>query len=387
MIDTFAAPSTARATYTNVHLQLPDRAVHGSIVVEDGRITEIAEGVVQHGIDGGGAVVIPGLIELHTDNVETAIAPRPRVRWPVGSALLFHDRVVTAAGITTVCDAISIGESTSGASRLEFLEPVVAALDAAIAAGRLAADHRLHLRCELGYADLLAVIERFAGHPRLLLLSLMDHTPGQRQFADVERFESYYTAKYGVPRDRISALVEKLQRNQREIVPANRAGIVALARERGIPLATHDDGTLEHVAEAVADGAVIAEFPTTLEAARAAHEAGMAVLMGSPNLVLGGSQSGNVGARELVDAGLVDVFSSDYVPLSLVQVPFTLAALTGKPLFETLRCVTSAPAEAIGLGDDRGSIAIGKRADLAFVDASEPTVRVAAVLRDGVRVA
>lgn len=390
MIDTFAGPVTARATYTNVQLQLPDRAFLGSIVVEHGRIADLAEGVVRGGIDGAGAVVIPGLIELHTDNVETAIAPRPRVRWPVDSALLFHDRVVTAAGITTVCDAISIGESTSGASRLEFLEPVIAALDRAIAADRLGADHRLHLRCELGYADLLPVVSRFAGHGRLALLSLMDHTPGQRQFADVEHFESYYSAKYGVPKDRIRALVEKLQRNQIETVPANRAGVVALARERGIPLATHDDATLEHVAEAVAEGAVIAEFPTTREAAQAAREAGLQVLMGSPNLVLGGSQSGNVGALELVEHGLVDIFSSDYVPLSLVQVPFTVAAVTGRPLYETLRSVTSTPATAIGLGDDRGSIEIGKRADLTFVDATDATdanVRVVAVLRDGMRVA
>lgn len=387
MIAVHAGPATARTTYTNFALQLPDRAFIGSLVVDGGRIVDIAEGTVRGGIDGGGAVLMPGLIELHTDNVETVLRPRPGVRWPFESALLYHDRLVTAAGITTVCDAISIGDTLSGASRLDFLVPVIEQIEAGRARNRFTADHLVHLRCELAYDELVAVVSRFVDNPLTVLISLMDHTPGQRQFASLEKFEQYYTGKYKLEPARVRELIADWQANQEERVPANRAAVVALARERSIPLATHDDATLEHVAQAIDEGAVLAEFPTTLEAARASHEAGLHVLMGTPNVMLGGSQSGNIGAMDLALAGLVDIFSSDYVPQSLIHGPFAIAAATGRPLHETMRTVTSTPAAAIGLLHDRGSIEIGKRADLVFVDASEPYVRIAGVVSNGVRVA
>ena len=387
MIETQVPPVSARATYTNANLQLPDRSFIGSLVIEAGRIVDIAEGAVRCGIDLGGNILMAGLVELHTDNIETVIAPRPGVRWPVDSALIFHDRAVIAAGITTVCDAISIGDTLTGNSRLEFLEPVIAAIDRGRAGDWFAADHQLHLRCELSYAELVAVVSRFADHPRLALLSLMDHTPGQRQFANLDAFETYYVKKYGVGRARVRGMVDEWQRNAEARVPANRAGIVALARSHGTPLATHDDATLAHVTAAAAEGAVIAEFPTTREAARGARAAGLQVLMGSPNVMLGGSQSGNIAALALAREGLVDIFSSDYVPQSLLHAPFAVSAATGRPLFDTVRSVTTLPARAIGLDGDRGSIEIGKRADLLFVDARESYVRITGVLRDGVRVA
>lgn len=382
-----AAPGKEREVFTNFRLQLPDRELLGTLVVEDGRIVDIAPAFACEGVDGGGAILMPGLVELHTDNLETALAPRPGVRWPLASAAAYHDRVVIAAGITTVCDAIAIGDTVPGSDRYDNYEPMFDVIAEGRAQGRYAADHLVHLRCELVYDDLVSAVRRYVDYPLVALLSVMDHTPGQRQFADLARFEQYYSGKHGYSPQQIRDLVETRRRDQILHAASNRAAVVALAHGRNVPLATHDDATREHVAEAVRDGAVVAEFPTTLAAARAAHEAGLFVLMGSPNVVLGGSHSGNVAALELARLGLVDVLSSDYVPQSLLQAVFMLAAELGVPLHETMRLVTQNPAHALGLDADRGALEIGKRADLISVDTRDAIPRITAVVRDGKRVA
>ncbi len=386
MIDAPQSSALERLTYTNVRLQLPDREMLGTLAVENGRIVDIGEGRARNGIDAGGAICMPGLIELHTDNIETMLAPRPGVRWPLELAAQYHDRIVIASGITTVCDAIALGDTVPGSSRLEHYAPIIEIISQGVAAGRYAADHLIHLRCELVYDELLAIVERFIDDPLVAIVSVMDHTPGQRQFADLAKFEQYYAGKHGLDRAGVARIVAERLRAQERHATVNREAVIAMARERAIPLATHDDATLEHVREAVREGAVVAEFPTTREAAHAAHEAGLLVLMGSPNVVLGGSQSGNVSALDLAQDDVVDIFSSDYVPQSLLAAPFAVTAATGVPLHRTMRSVTSTPAHALGL-DDRGVLEIGKRADLLFVDARDAQPRVRGVISNGLRVA
>ncbi len=386
MIDTMQRLESGRAAYTNGRLLLPDREVWGTLIVENGRVADIGEGLFRGGVDVGGAICMPGLVELHTDNIETVLAPRPGVRWPLELAAHYHDRSIIAAGITTVCDAIALGDTLPGSSRLEYYAPIIEVIARGAAAGRYASDHRIHLRCELVYDELVEVVARFIDEPLVVLLSVMDHTPGQRQFADLDKFEQYYGGRYGLDRAGIARVMEDRLRAQERHAASNRDRVVAMARERSIPLATHDDALPEHIAEAVREGAAIAEFPTTAQAARAARESGLHVLMGAPNVVLGGSQSGNVSALALAASGLVDIFSSDYVPQSLLQVPFALAAATRAPLYETVRSATSTPARAIGL-TDRGTLEIGKRADLLFVDVDRDQPRICGVVSAGVRVA
>jgi alpha-D-ribose 1-methylphosphonate 5-triphosphate diphosphatase len=386
MIDAPYSGALGRATYTNAKLQLPGCELFGTLVVEDGRIVDIGAGCVRSGIDSGGAICMPGLVELHTDNIETVLAPRPGVRWPLELAAQYHDRIVIAAGITTVCDAIALGDAFPGSARLDHCAPIIDVIARGVNEGRYAAEHLIHLRCELVYDKLIDVVRRFIGDPLVALLSVMDHTPGQRQFADIGKYEQYYSGKHGLDRAGLARLIEERIRDRERHGAINRNAVVALARERAIPLATHDDATADHIAEALREGAIIAEFPTTHEAAQAAHAAGMLVLMGSPNIVLGGSQSGNVSALELAAAGMVDIFSSDYVPQSLLHAPFAMARLTGAPLYQTMRSVTVTPARAIGL-DDRGELAVGQRADLLFVDASGAHPRVTGVVCNGKRVA
>ncbi|MEM9503113.1 MAG: alpha-D-ribose 1-methylphosphonate 5-triphosphate diphosphatase [Cyanobacteria bacterium P01_E01_bin.43] len=373
--------------YTNYRLQLPDQEVVGTLTVRDGLIADIQPGVVAHGQDGDGQYLLPGLVELHTDNFEQRLAPRPKVKWPIALAAVYHDRDLAAAGITTVCDAIAVGDITPTSMRMTQFDPMIRAIHEGQLAGRLAVDHRLHLRCELGYNQVHEVTATYADHPLLALISLMDHTPGQRQFVKIDKYKEYYQGKHGVTAEAMDDFIRDRITAQQHHAADNRRALVELAAKHQICLASHDDATPEHVQEAVQDGAKIAEFPTTLAAAKAAHSQGLKVLMGSPNLILGGSHSGNVSAMELIAAGLVDIISSDYVPQSLLQAMFTIAQQQAKPLYEIARLFTINPAQAIGLADDRGSLAIGKRADLVALQYDGVAPRVTSVWRQGQRIA
>lgn len=373
--------------YTNYRLQLPHEEVLGTLVVQDGVIADIQPGRVNQGQNGDGDYLLPGLVELHTDNFEQRLSPRPSVRWPMEMAATYHDRDLAAAGITTVCDAIAVGDITPTSVRMTQYGPMIDAIHQGQLKERFAVDHRLHLRCELGYEQVHEVTAAFADHPLLSLVSLMDHTPGQRQFAKVEKYKEYYQGKHGVSAEDMEAFIQaRIEAQQRHAV-ANRRKLVDLVRERQICLASHDDATLEHVQESLQDGASIAEFPTTLEAAEEAHAHGLQVLMGAPNLILGQSHSGNVSAMELVEQDLVDIISSDYVPQSLLAAMFVIAQQRQKPLYQAMQPFTINPAKAIGLASDRGSLEVGKRADLITLHYDGDVPRLTSVIRQGRRVA
>lgn len=365
--------------FTNYRLQLPDRELLGTLVVRDGTIADIQPGIVRSGQDGEGHYLLPGLIELHTDNLERNIAPRPGVRWPIEAAAVYHDRDLVSAGITTVCDAIAIGDSDPKSMRMTHFGAMVDVIHEGQNRDRYRANHLIHLRCELGYEDVFGVVEQYAEHPLLVLMSLMDHTPGQRQFTNLDKFKEYYMGKHGVTAEQIDDFIQERLDAQQLHALQNRDALVALARDRAIAIASHDDTTTEHVETAVAEGATISEFPCTMDAAKLAHLKGLQVLMGAPNLVLGGSHSGNISAMELIDVNLVDLLSSDYVPRSLLQSVFLIAEHSHLELFEATKLVTSNPAKAIGLESDRGHLAVGLRADLVTVrhDGSVPLLTAA----------
>jgi alpha-D-ribose 1-methylphosphonate 5-triphosphate diphosphatase len=373
--------------YTNYRLQLPHEEILGTLVVRDGAIADIQPGIVNQGQNGEGDILMPGAIELHTDNLEKCMSPRPGIEWPLEAAVTYHDRDLIGAGITTVCDAIAIGDIKPGSRRLTDFAPAIDVIEKGQKEQNFAADHRLHLRCELSYESVCDVAEKYAGNSLLSLISLMDHTPGQRQFVSIEKYKEYYMGKHGISAAEMEEFIRSRQQNQQQYAQQNRQALVNLTQQRGISLASHDDATADHVREAVKDGAAIAEFPTTLEAAQTAHSQGLQVLLGAPNVVLGGSHSGNVAAIDLLAQDFGDILSSDYVPHSLLQSVFIVSEKTGKPLYETMRLVTSNPAKAIGLFGDRGSLEIGKRADLICVRDDGNVPRLTSVVRSGKRVA
>ena len=375
--------------YTNYCLLLPDTEQIGTLVIRDGIIADIQPGIVSQGQNGEGNYLLPGLIELHTDNLEKCLSPRPGVRWNLEAAAINHDRDLISSGITTVCDAIAIGDVTprEDSIRLHNYAPMIDAIAEGQVSERFSTDHWLHLRCELGYEHLYNIIEPYSEHPLLALISLMDHTPGQRQFVNVDKYKQYYVGKHGVPEAKMDEFISMRLESQRKHARENRQALVKMTQEKAISLASHDDATVDHVQQAIAEGVVLAEFPTTIDAAKEAHSNDLQVLMGAPNIVLGGSHSGNVSAMELVELDLVDIISSDYVPRSLLQSAFIISQQANKPLHKAIQLVTINSAKAINLDKEIGSLEIGKKADFITVHDDGIVPRILEVYKQGKRLA
>ncbi|EGJ6234757.1 alpha-D-ribose 1-methylphosphonate 5-triphosphate diphosphatase [Escherichia coli] len=350
----------------NVKLVLENEVVHGSLEMQDGEIRAFAESQshLSEAMDGEGGWLLPGLIELHTDNLDKFFTPRPKVDWPAHSAMSSHDALMVASGITTVLDAVAIGDVRDGGDRLENLEKMINAIEETQKRGVNRAEHRLHLRCELPHHTTLPLFEKLVEREPVTLVSLMDHSPGQRQFANREKYREYYQGKYSLT----DAQMQQYEEEQ-------------------LALASHDDATHAHVAQSHQLGSVIAEFPTTFEAAEASRKHGMNVLMGAPNIVRGGSHSGNVAASELAQLGLLDILSSDYYPASLLDAAFRVADDQSNrfTLPQAVRLVTKNPAQALNL-QDRGVIGEGKRADLVLAHRKGNHIHIDHVWRQGKRV-
>ncbi len=371
----------------NAQLVLSDQIVTGSLCIRDGKISDIDSGTSNAGEDMDGDYLIPGLVELHTDHLEAHYTPRPGVRWDMLAAIQAYDAQVASSGITTVFDCLRIGFENEGQFLPGEMRTLAEALSKAQADGRLRSEHMLHLRCEVSTASVMNEFAEFNDHTRVRIASLMDHAPGQRQFQKLDQYILYYKTKRGLTDEEFDRYVDERKAQSAKYADKHRLAIAEICKVRGITIASHDDATIEHVEEAIAFGVRLAEFPTSVEAARASHDAGMSVLMGAPNVVRGGSHSGNVSARELADIGVLDVLSSDYVPISLIQAPFVLAAESdGMTLPDAIAMVTSTPARTVGL-NDRGRIDTGLRADLVRIRHNENPPIVRSVWREGERVA
>ena len=373
--------------FTNGKIVTPEEVFAGTLRVAGGFIQDVAPGLsrASAAVDLEGDYLLPGLIELHTDALERHFMPRPGVRWPETAAVLSHDAAIMAAGITTVFDALALGDAKENSGRILELDAMADSVKGARANGLLRVDHFLHLRCEVCYPDVVSLFRSFEGEPLVKLVSLMDHTPGQRQFIRVEKFLQYYKGKYSLSDGEAEELIRRRKENQKKYSRAHRESIVGLCRKKTLPLASHDDTTLEHIQEASSEGVVISEFPTTLEAARAAREAGLVVLMGAPNMVIGRSHSGNVSALDLARAGLLDILSSDYVPSSLLHGAFLLHRELGWGLAQAVNLISLNPARVARL-EDRGGLEAGRQADLVRVREHEGTPIIQGVWRKGERI-
>ena len=356
---------------TNTNIILSNEIIYGSVKIRDGCISEIDDQPtsIKNSIDLEGDFLLPGLIELHTDNLERHCVPRPSVLWPFRSAVIAHDAEIASAGITTVFDAIAVGGAMLNKDRDTVLIDAADAVRDAVTDKVLRVDHYLHMRCEVASTNVIESFNNFYEEPLVQLVSLMDHTPGERQFVDEAKLKIYYQGKYGLSDSEFDKMVIERKELQAKYSKKHRLEISSICKNIGVTTATHDDATEAHIKEAITLGATISEFPTTVAAASAASNAGMSTIMGGPNVVRGGSHSGNVSAADLSDKGLLDALSSDYVPSSLLYGAFLLSDKQGLSLPDAIATVTTNPARMANF-NDRGEIKAGLRADLIQVKRS-----------------
>lgn len=361
----------------------PDGLTDAAVLVQGGIIASLSDSFPngRDGVDLAGDYLLPGLIELHTDNLEHHLMPRPGIYWEdCLGALEAHDAQMASSGITTVFDSICVGESVDkGRERMLRMSL------AAYLSGKpdMRARHLLHIRCEISDASMARGLDTALDVAKPDLMSVMDHTPWQRQWRDLSDWARYNRKSMSAAELERDALRIKGIRDKH--ADGNTKRIVDCAKEYGIPLATHDDTLVSHIQDALDIGAVISEFPTTLEAAAAAHEAGLTVIMGTPNLIRGSSHSGNVLASDVAKAGHLSCLSSDYVPSSLIHGAFCLWQEHGFSFEDAIDTVTKNPAKAAGF-DDRGSIAPGLKADLLRVSFRDKRPKIEGVWVGGSRV-
>ncbi|WP_420862660.1 alpha-D-ribose 1-methylphosphonate 5-triphosphate diphosphatase [Algirhabdus cladophorae] len=379
----------ASVTLTNAKVILADEVINGTVRVSDGVIAEIDQGPVQarDAIDCDGDYICAGLVELHTDNLERHMQPRPGVKWPLQAAVMAHDAELASVGITTVFDALRVGSITSSAKAryAKYARPVADEILKLQTSGQMRVSHFLHLRAEVCSETVIEELEEFTPADRIGIVSIMDHTPGQRQFRDLAKMSAYVQGKYGMSDQELRDHFAHLYHLRDTYGAVHEAQAAAIGQRFGAVIASHDDTTLADVQNAAKHKAKIAEFPTSIEAAIACKAAGIAVMMGAPNLLRGGSHSGNVAASDLAQQGVLDILSSDYVPASLLMAAVQFGLDYGD-LAQGLHRVTAAPAQAVQL-TERGEIALGKRADLVRFRLIDQLPSIKGTWREGLRVA
>ncbi len=373
---------------TDLKIVLPDRVIgHGAINIEDGCIATIVEGDAPvRGLSTGGLTLIPGVIDLHGDMLERDIEPRPNALFPVDMSLYELDKRLASTGITTAFAAVGFAwhqnDVRSQAKATEIIRVINDKRD------QLLVDFRVHARFEIANAETAPLLEQLLSENLIDLVSLMDHTPGQGQYANLDRYIDFMVKWLNIPRELLeNKSREQMVQRMQEVAEMPRdwdiaAEVCRLAREHGIAIASHDDDTVEKVVRMQALGVSISEFPVNIEAAKIARQHGMHTIMGAPNAYRGESNTGNLSALDAIKAGVVDILATDYYPAAMLQAAFKIARDGVLPLHESIKLISENPAAAVEL-HDRGRIAVGLNADLVLVEEAEDHPRVRATLRKG----
>lgn len=360
---------------TNGTLVLPDHLLtHHSVLLEGEVIQAIIpdEKLPKHFpgkvIDAAGGFIMPGFIDMHSDYIEQIAAPRPTSLMDFELALYEAERELLTHGITTMYHSLSLmGSGTFDEKPIRNSENVVKLLQLIHDSNykHHLIHHRMHLRFEIDNFEQVELAKELMSEDKVQLFSIMDHTPGQGQYRDLEKYRlilaGYHDGDYQVVDNLVTSSMNSERLSHQEI-----ESLSACAGSCQIPLASHDDDTLEKLDYVESLGAKISEFPITLEVAQAARAKGMFTVGGAPNILLGRSHAGNLSVKEGVAAGAISILCSDYYPAALLHGVFQLWQEGILPLNEAVNLVTQNPAQALELSEV-GRLEVGKMADLIVV--------------------
>lgn len=370
------------------HIVTPEGIVeNGTVRIENGRIAEILPFPKRlphpaDDMDASGLWVLPGMIDTHSDAIEHEMQPRPTSRFPVELSFYELERKLAAQGITMIYHSLSMwGDNAANESRRNASVSECVDRIGELRKEKRLIHHRIHIRYEITNREAVPYLERFLGAGVIDQLSFMDHTPGQGQYRNLEVQKKFIMERQKkTEQEVLDLLAERRSRPKTEAAILKR--LADLAYQSGVPLASHDDDSIEKL-DLVRDWrAAISEFPVTMEVAAEAKRRGFHVVMGAPNVMLGRSHSNNLSAREAIDAGLVDMLCSDYYPPAMLQAVFSLHR-QGMGLPEAVNMVSLGPAKALGIDRHYGSIAPGKAADLLLVRTEEGRPVIETVLVGG----
>jgi alpha-D-ribose 1-methylphosphonate 5-triphosphate diphosphatase len=346
------------------------------LVVKDDRIfkivpqgeTEIVEGLQV--IDGRGGYVTAGFIDIHSDYIENMAAPRPTCLMDFQMSVRETEKQLISHGVTTMFHSLSLFKD-SEYKRKPIRDPVnvrkfIDLIDKT-QAGQHLIRHRFHARFEIDNLTEIDTLKGYIEEKKVQLLSFMDHSPGQGQYRDLTVYREMVKSYNDVDDELIGEMISRHQAKEKVTIDGMRE-IAELALKNGVPIASHDDDTVEKLELVQSLGVTISEFPITMEIAQKAKEQGMLTMAGAPNILLGGSHSGNLSAAEAIQANNIDILCSDYYPPALLHAVFALHEKYGLKLVDVFKLVTLNPAKAVGMDQEIGSIKEGKKADLLIIE-------------------
>lgn len=363
----------------------PDEIIPScSLLVSDGTITQISASeniVADRVIEAKGNFVLPGIIDLHTDALESEVTPRPGANFPLKVALQEIDTKMLACGITTVYHSIHLGyDDAVNSSKSKYTRKEIIEETHRFAQSSALCDSKIHLRFEITGTDAVGLLKELIEAGTIDLLSFMDHTPGQGQYPR-DHFIKNQMSKGFTEEQAIEELDRRQSRSR--VSREELQNITKRATELGIPVASHDDDQPELVQKNHDMGLTISEFPINMETAQKATELGMHVLGGASNVLRGGSLSGNLCMTEAIKSGALGGLCSDYYPPSIYHSVFKLHHEQDLSLPCSTKLATLSPAIAAGIQECKGSIELGKKADLILVEVVDGLPRITHTIVEG----
>lgn len=372
---------TENEVLSNHYLVLQGEKIQG--VYPEDRIYEY--GSTDRIIDCAGQYILPGLIDIHSDMIENIVVPRKGIVFPIPLALFEADRQLIGHGITTIFHSVSIANSTIcnrkrtlSVSDMINIGDTINELDKS-----LMIHHKFHARLEMNtlaaYDDVLLRVQQGQIHE----LSLMNHTPGQGQYASLDVFKREIAKQYGEISESQKDEIIRICQNKPLLTSCQISQLLACATSHGVPVAFHDVETEDQIRFMEQHQIQISEFPLNNPIAAKSAKKGLFNVVGAPNILLNGSHNNNASATELLELGYANIICSDYYSPSLLASIFLLPKITHISLPEAVNFASLNPAHAVGIDKKYGSITSGKNADLIVVNSDKDVPRVTLVFIDG----